>query len=82
MAFDKKNLGGNIGAGSSCPTLFSFADTASTKAAIAGADYFLDIYTILKVGDGIYCQGSDGAVLLSVLTSTSAGVTTEEATLL
>ena len=81
MAFNKKNFGGNIGAGSACPNLYSFADTASTKAGIAGADYFIDLYTILNVGDGIYCQGSDGAMLLSVLTSTSAGVTTEEATL-
>lgn len=81
MAFDKKNFGGNIGAGSACPNIYSFADTASTKAQIAAADYFLDLYTILNVGDGIYAQGSDGAVLLSVLTSTSAGVTTEEATL-
>jgi len=81
MAFDKKNLGGNIGAGSSCPTVFSFADTASTKAAIATADYFLDIYTILNPGDGIYCLGSDGAMLLSVVLSSSTTVTTEEATL-
>ena len=82
MAFDKKNFGGNIGAGSACPNLYCFSDTASTKAQIAAANYFLDLYTILKVGDGIYSLGSDGAVLLSVLTSTSAGLTTEEATLL
>jgi len=81
MAFNKKNLGGNLGAGSGCPNVYSFGDTASTKAQIAAADYFLDIYTVLNPGDGIYCLGSDGAVLLSVLLSSSTTVTTEEATL-
>ena len=81
MAFSKKNFGGNIGAGSGCPNLYSFGDTASTKAAIATADYFLTIYPNLKAGDGIYCLGSDGAMLLSVLVSSSVTVTTEEATL-
>lgn len=81
MAFNKKNFGGNIGAGSGCPNIYSFGDTASTKAEIATADYFLDLYTILNVGDGIYCLGSDGAMLLAVTASSSTTVTVEEATL-
>lgn len=81
MAFDRTKLSGSIGGGSDAPKFFTFRDTASTKAQIAAADYFLDLYQILNVGDGIYAQGSDGAVLLSVLASSSTTVTTEEATL-
>lgn len=81
MAYSRKNLGGNIGAGSNAPKLFTFKDTATTKANIAAADYFLDLNDILAVGDGIYALGSDGAVLLSVTAVSASTVTTEEATL-
>lgn len=81
MAYSRQNLSGSIGAGSNAPKLFTFSDSASTKAQIATADYFLGAYDILAVGDGIYAYGSDGAVLLSVTASTSATVTVEEATL-
>lgn len=81
MAFDKTNFSGSIGAGSNAPKIYTFRDTATTKANIAAADYFLGLYTILDVGDGIFCQGSDGSVVLSVTASTSSTVTTEEATL-
>lgn len=81
MAFDKKNFSGNVGAGSGSLSLYVFQDTASTKAAIATADYFLTLNTILKVNDVIIAGGSDGSVVLAVTASTSATVTVEEATL-
>ena len=81
MAFDRTKLSGNMGAGGDAPKFFTFRDTASTKAQIATDDYFLGVYQILAAGDGIYAQGSDGAVLLSVTASSSSTVTTEEATL-
>ena len=81
MAFDKSNFSGNLGAGSGAVKLYVFKDSASTKAQIAAADYFLDIYSILGVGDGVFASGSDGAVLLAVTASSSTTVTTEEATL-
>lgn len=81
MAFDKKNFSGNLGAGSGALKLYVFQDTASTKAQIAAADYFLTIYQNLNVNDVIIAGGSDGSVVLAVTASTSATVTTEEATL-
>ena len=40
MAFDRTYLG-NVGpTGSNAPTVYSFLDSASTKAEIAAADYF------------------------------------------
>ena len=81
MAYARTNLSGGIGGGSNAPKFYTFRDTATTKANIAAADYFLDLNDILDVGDGIYAQGSDGSVLLAVVSVTSATVTTEEATL-
>lgn len=81
MAFDKKNFSGNVGAGSGALKLFTFQDTGSTKAQIAAADYFLDIYDVLSVNDVIVAGGSDGSVVLAVTASSSTTVTTEEATL-
>jgi len=82
MAFNKKNFSGNLGAGSGSLKLFVFQDTASTKAQIATADYFLDIYSILAVNDVIIAGGSDGSVVLAVTASSSTTVTVEEATLI
>jgi hypothetical protein len=81
MAFDKKNFSGNVGAGSGSLSLYVFQDAASTKAAIATADYFLTLNPILKVNDVIIAGGSDGSVVLAVTASTSSTVTVEEATL-
>ena len=81
MAYSRTNLSGSIGGGSNAPKFFTFTDTASTKAAIATADYFLDLNDILSVGDGVYALGSDGAVLLAVTAVSSSTVTVEEATL-
>lgn len=81
MAFDKKNFSGSLGAGSGALKLYTFQDTGSTKAQIAAANYFLDLYTILGINDTIIAGGSDGTVVLAVTASTSSTVTTEEATL-
>ena len=77
MAFSADNFSGSLGGGSGSIKLFVFKDTASTKAQVAAADYFLDIYDILNVGDGIVCNCSDGSIILFVTAATSATVTTE-----
>ena len=77
MAFDRKNLSGNIGAGSNAPKFYTFKDTASTKAQVAAADYFLDLYQILEVGDVILSVCSDGTIINVVTASSSTTVTTE-----
>ena len=82
MAFSRKNVYPiSAGAGAETPKIISFTDTASTKAQIATADYFLGAYDLLGVNDFIMAAGSDGCVVLAVVASTSATVTTEEATL-
>jgi len=83
MAYSRTNVYPiSAGAGAGTPKMISYADTASTKAQIAAADYFLDAYDMLSVNDFIMAAGSDGCVVLAVVASTSATVTTEEATLL
>jgi len=81
MAYSRKNVSGSIGGGSGAPQFYTFRDTGSTKATIDTDDYFLDLNDILKVGDAIYSQGSDGACLLAVTAVSGVTVTTEEATL-
>ena len=70
-----------MGAGNAAPKLFSFVDTASTKAQIATADYFLSAYDVFSVNDAIIAAGSDGVCLLAVTAASSTTVTVEEATL-
>lgn len=77
MAFDRTNLSGNLGAGSNAPKLHTFKDTASTKVAVAAADYFLSAHQILEVGDALLCVCSDGTIILIVTAATSTTVTTE-----
>ena len=77
MAFDRTKLSGNMGAGSDAPKLMTFKDTASTKALVAAADYFLGVYQILNVGDVIVCVCSDGTNINIVTASSSTTVTTE-----
>ena len=77
MAFAKKNFSGSLGAGSSSISLYVHKDTASTKAQVATADYFLSITNILEVGDGIICNCSDGSIILFVASATAITVTTE-----
>ena len=82
MAFDRKKFSGNLGAASSSLKIFTHQDTASTKAQIATADYFLGVYEYLEVNDVIIAGGSDGSVVLAVTAASSTTVTVEEATLL
>ena len=77
MAFDRKKLSGNMGAGSLAPKLLTFKDTASTKAQVATADYFLEVYQILNVGDAILANCSDGTMFVIVTASTDVTVTVE-----
>ncbi len=81
MAFDRTNFSGSMGGGSASLKIFTHQDTASTKAQIATADYFLGLYQILNVNDVIIAGGSDGSVVLAVTASSSTTVTVEEATL-
>jgi len=78
MALDIKQLSGNMGAGSLAPKVYTYRDEDSTKAEIATADYFLDVYQILDAGDTIYAYGSDGGVNLHVTESTNVTVTVAE----
>lgn len=82
MAFDRTKFSGNVGAGSASLKMFTINDTASTKAQIAAADYFLTVTGLLSVNDIILAGGSDGSVVLAVTAATATTVTTEEATLL
>lgn len=77
MAFNRKNLSGGIGAGSNAPKLFTFVDSASTKAQVATADYFLTVTEILNAGDIILCGCSDGTTVAVVASATATTVTTE-----
>jgi len=77
MAFDKSNFSGNLGAGSGAIKLYVFKDTASTKAQVAAADYFLSLTNVLNVGDGIVCTCSNGSMILFVASATAVTVTTE-----
>lgn len=81
MAFDRTKFSGNLGAASSALKIFTHQDTASTKAQIATADYFLGVYEHLEVNDVIIAGGSDGSVVLAVTAASSTTVTVEEATL-
>ena len=82
MAYSRTNLSGNLGAGSGSIGLFTYQDTASTKAQIATSGYFNDATDVLKLNDVIIAGGSDGSVVLAVTSATGAAtVTVEEATL-
>lgn len=77
MAFSKTNFSGSVGGGSGAIKLYVHKDTASTKAQVAAADYFLSIYDSLNVGDAIVSTCSDGSIINFVTAATSATVTTE-----
>ena len=76
MAMTRKALStGSIGVGSANPTIHS-AVSDTTKLLTVAADYFLPVYDLLDVGDFIAVKCSDGELFASVVTATSAGVTT------
>jgi hypothetical protein len=78
MAFNRKNLSGNLGVGSDAPHVYSFRDDASTLAQIATADYFLTVYQILEAGDVIIATGSNKSGILQVTASSSTTVTVSD----
>jgi hypothetical protein len=59
------------------PNKFMYGSPNDTVAQISAADYFLSMYADLCVGDWIFVNGTDGSTILIVLTSSSAGVTTQ-----
>ncbi len=58
------------------PNSFQYGSPNDTVAQVSAANYFLSMYTDLKVGDWIFVNGNDGSTILIVATSSSAGVTT------
>lgn len=79
MAFDKKGLGGNVGAGSNTAKLFVYK-TEDTKAATIASGYFNELVDVLKVGDTIMATTDTGttprAYALYVATNTGSVITT------
>lgn len=67
---------GNVTAGIQSWSFNALADYANnSKVNVQTADYFIDAYGILSVGDFITVACNDGATLLSVATSAVGGVT-------
>jgi hypothetical protein len=62
-------------ANSDAPTIWSYTSD-TTKALTAAADYFLDAYADLTVGDFIMNYATDGGQVLSVTAASSSTVTT------
>ena len=79
MAFNRKNLGGNVGAGTDTAKLYQYK-TADTKAATIASGYFNDAVKILKVGDFINATTDTGttprAYALYVATNNGTVITT------
>lgn len=59
------------------PNNFVYGSPTDSVATISAANYFITKYAELKVGDWIFVNGTDGSTILIVLTSSSAGVTTQ-----
>ena len=78
MAFDRKYLSGNMGAGGKAPKLFTYA-TADAKATVVGSGYFNDSSDVLEVGDMMMAATSVGGTIagISIIVKTNtAGVVT------
>lgn len=73
MAFSLSNLQRVGPQNRNAPSLFTFADTGSTLAAIDASGYMNTATDILKVGDVIFGTGSNGYGIF-VVVSNSAGV--------
>jgi hypothetical protein len=58
------------------PNVFAYGSPNDTVTTISAANYFLNQYASLCVGDWIYVNGTDGSTILIVLTVSSSGVTT------
>jgi hypothetical protein len=76
MAFDRKLLSGNVGAGSSAPMLFMYGGVADTIATVIASGYFNGAAAILSVGDIIVSTTTTTPVMLYVATNDGTTVTT------
>jgi hypothetical protein len=70
MAYSRANLQRIGPQNSNAPALYTFADTASTKAQIDASGYFNDAADMLQVGDFILVVGSDGYGVAVVVSNT------------
>ncbi len=79
MAFNRKNLGGNVGAGSDTAKLYVYR-TADSKATVVASGYFNTAKDVLKVGDIIMATHDTGGTVktafLTVATNNGTIVTT------
>lgn len=80
MAYSHPGLQRIGPANSNAPTLWSWADTSVTLAAMDTADYFLDANADLTVGDFIFALGSDGSGIFAVNAVSSTSVDTGNVT--
>ncbi len=55
--------------------IYAYYNISDALATIEAADYFLDVYSYLAVGDLIYLTGSDGVDIVRVTAVSSTGVT-------
>lgn len=76
MAFTRTTLSGNVGSGSTAPSLYTYSSATDNKAAIIAADYFLTGTNTFNVGDIIIAKGTDATVMLVVASATAVTVTT------
>jgi hypothetical protein len=78
MAFNRKNMGGNVGAGSDTAKLYVYK-TADSKATVVASGYFNDGKDVLKVGDIIMATHDTGGTVktafLTVATNNGTVVT-------
>lgn len=72
MAFDRKNLSGNIGAGSNAPKFYTYNGEDNTKAEVIADSFFDGIAEILEVGSLITATTSDTAPVALYVVSISA----------
>lgn len=76
MAFNRTSLSGNLGAGSSAPSLFTYGTSTDAKAAVIASGYFNDATDVLRKGDIILATASDATVALVVTSATGAATVT------
>jgi hypothetical protein len=76
MAYNRKNMGGNVGAGSDTAKLYVYK-TDDAKATVIASGYFNDAKDVLKKGDMIFAtHDAAGTVKTSFLTvATNNGTT-------
>ena len=74
MAFDRTNLSGGIGAGSSAPKIFTYDGSADTKAEVIADSFFDDVAGQFAVGDMIFSTSTTVNVGLYVVSISAADV--------